>query len=594
MTARPLFLAALAVLAFAAAIIPIRAEETAPKKRVDYLIITADSFADAAKEWGEYRAQKGRRIAVKTVSDIATNWGHERASVTDIKNTIKGAASETINAEFQVLLIGDCPSSPGKKPEGELNYDPNVELPWFITDLKDEQGSIIAGDNFYADIADKDDDLPEIAVGRIPARTIEEVRLALAKVKAYESARNGEWIKRLTFFAGEGHYGPLIDSMIEMAFTQFADEHVDNAYDLRMTYANLDSPYAWVPSKFTDKVAEEANMGSLLLTYLGHGAWDRLDDFRVKIDGKFSTYPILKADDVGKFAIKDGQLPVMLIIACDTGWMDGPAKNRCLGERILFTDNAPVAVIASSRNSHPYSNMIVQKGIVQGIANRKCETLGEAFRYMKRELTLGQEPDRKDLEDMAAMLMPKKSERDAKNRAHLFLYNLMGDPGLKIKHVVSQFKAVLFDNKNGGPASTNEVEEGFAPEYEIDIPQDLQDQKSPVSLTVTLERRRASLGAEPAKFDPADLASKDEKVRAAAEKIVMANHKMANDRLISPGVCVMPEIAPDVGVIRETYGFNLDKPLAPGDYLVKIFALDKKGDKCGFTALPFKVVKKKE
>ncbi|MCC6573891.1 MAG: hypothetical protein IT462_08870 [Planctomycetes bacterium] len=563
---------------------PVCGEESdPPKDRPNYLIITANDFASAAKEWADYRAAQGRKVQVMKVGDIATNWGHEFASVTDIRNSIKGAAGPTISDAFQVLLIGDAPKDSDK-------YDPKVELPWFVTTYKDEQGTLIAGDNYYADLM-KDDEVPEIAVGRIPARTIEEVRLALEKVKAYEGAKYGEWVKRLTFFAGEGHYGPMIDSMIEAAFTQFVDEHVDNAYDVRMTYANLDSPYAWIPSKFSEKVIDEANMGSLLLTYIGHGAWDHLDQFVVKVGDKTTTYPILKADDVSKFSIKDGQLPVMLIIACDTGWLDAKPEKRCLAERVLFADNAPVAVIASSRNSHPYSNMIVQKGIVQGIANKKLATLGDAFAYMKRELILADEPDRAELESMAALLMPKKKERDAKNTAHLHLYNLIGDPGLKLKHpnVTIEASCAVDSMEINAPGKTV-VKVKFGPGLDYEPPNDKRIQL----IERYLALRRSSLKDGQKPVDLTALIGEDAEKKKTAEDVVASNHKLANDkfgyRLSVDSVTATKDHALKSFEIMA----YADNTLAPGDYLVKIFALDAKGEHCGFASIPLKVEKKKE
>src|SRR5690606_8598132 len=128
------------------------------------------------------------------------------------------------------------------------------------------------------------------------------------------------------------------------------------------------------------------NRGAILLTYLGHGLYDRLDNMDVEVDGKRIRYPILTSEHVERFDIPDGKLPVMMIIACQTGQMDH--REGCLAEKICFTEKAPVAVIASSRDSHPYSNTILQKAVVKEMIDNKAATLGQAFMDAKRELIL--------------------------------------------------------------------------------------------------------------------------------------------------------------------------------------------------------------
>ena len=53
---------------------------------------------------------------------------------------------------------------------------------------------------------------------------------------------------------------------------------------------------------------------------------------------------------------------------------------------------------------------------------------------------------------------------------------------------------------------------------------------------------------------------------------------------------VMPA---DQSAIEEvTVEIKIDEALAPGDYVVKLFALDSKGEHCGFAALKLKVKEK--
>lgn len=568
---------------------PVVAEESAAKP-ADYLIVAADGLGGVAKEWGEYRKGQGRQVEVVTLGAIAKEAGKDKINLLDLKNYIKKHGGEKPAEGFQVLLIGDCPV------EGSEGYDAKTEIPWFMSAYKDAyERSAIPGDNFLADTIGEDNEIPDFAIGRIPARTPEQASLALKKVKAYESAKLGEWIKRLTFFAGEGRFGAAVDQMLENLFTQMAEQVIDPAYDLRMTYANIKSAYAYVPSRFSDKVLEEANTGAFLLSYMGHGAVDRLDDMHVSQgEGKRDLrYPILQDDDVVKFNIEDGKLPVMIIVACATGFLDH--KEQCLTERICFAEKAPVAVISSSRDSHPYSNTLLQNAMITEMTKNRRATLGECFMRAKREIVQGEDKNRKSLENMAAFIIPKKSDRDKLNRAHLYLYNLIGDPGLKLKHPNVALQA---QNENK-PVRSVEINAGQKKEIMIALDPTLKfgtgkGAKGP-SFVATLEVRRSQIAGNVDPINPADLISDDSQKRERAEATVSRNHAIANNKVVCELECI-GELAPVEDEVMELFAeivrLKIDEALAPGDYVVKLFALDSKGAHCGFAALKLKVKEK--
>ena len=557
------------------------AEET---PAIDYLVISANGLAEVAKQWGDYREAHGRKVKVVTVSAIGKLSDTEAPDINAIKSFIVEQAQgeeDEPREGFQVLLLGDCPN------DSSSEYDPKTEIPWQLTHHMDSNPTPsrrvrVPTDNFYADIVKDDDTLPDIAVGRIPARTVEQATLAFNKMKSYENAAQGEWLRRLTFFAGEGHFGEQIDKMLEGLFIRFAEETIDQAYAVRMSYANINSPYAYVPSRFSDKVIDEANAGALLLCYLGHGAHDRLDNMYVEAGGKRIRYPILTADDVSKFDIPDGKLPVMMIIACETGHLDHP--QGCLAEKICFTEKAPIAVVASSRDSHPYSNTLLQKAMVHEMTDIRAATLGQAFLDAKRELILAEDPDRSKLEMMAFFAIPKKADRDELNRSHLALYNLTGDPGLQIQYPKLDLHLEATQGDDGeftltisSPSRTKDLD----PEFWVEV-------------------TRSSQAHDVKEFDKAALTGDDDKARAKAEDVIAANHANSNDKVVAK-LKVTPDGEGSVDgktedgtpVILHKYFYKgkLDSPLEPGDYILKVFARDTKGERCGFAAAKFAVKK---
>lgn len=541
----------------------------------DYIIICADAMLESANEWAAYRKAHGRKARAVSMSEIAKAAEVETAGLNEIKAWLAEAAKQVNEplVNFQVLLIGDCPD------EGKATHDPKTEIPWFLTRQEDsnpdpKRRKRVPTDNFLADLDNDANNLPEFAIGRIPARTNEQVRLALAKVKAYEAAPQGEWLRNLTFFAGEGRFGKMVDQMLEGLFTRFAEQTIDPKYTVRMTYANINSSYAYIPRLFSDKVIEEANPGSLMLVYMGHGSFDRLDDMYVGT----TRCPILLGDDVGKFNIPDGKLPVMLIVACQTGYMDHPKGSLC--ERICFTEKAPIAVVASSRDSHPYSNTLLQKALCgEIIANRRV-TLGEAFVRAKRELVLAEDPDRSQLEFMARLVIPKKDERDAFNRSHVSMYNLTGDPGLRMRYPGLEVKPLA-------PASVNE--KGVV-HVKVQAPGKGADGKD-LHWECTVEVLRSKIPGELKPLDPADLNADDAKKVKAAEEAMAANHATSNNKVVAKLKLTHIGSAKGEGAVEQHFEGKLDSALAPGDYILKLSARDSEGKAYGFTSVALKIEK---
>lgn len=568
----------------------VRAQDEKPSEPHprDYLILCADSFHEVAWQWALWRSDHGRYAGVMKMSDIRAD---RPPTLDEMREAVrKQAGGEKITAGFQLLLLGDCPV------EGTDKYDPKVEIPWFMTPQLDSNPNPgarvrVPTDNFLADLVEDADRKPDIAVGRIPARTPEQARMALQKVKTYETAPAGEWMRNLTFFAGEGRFGAMIDTMLENLFMQFAERTISQRYNVRMTYANIRSSYAYAPSRLSKKVIEEANTGALLLTYMGHGQQDRLDNMYVQVEGEKLKFPILTGDDVKDFNITDGKLPVMLIVACETGHMD--AAGECLAERICFTEKAPIAVLASSRDSHPYANTLLQKAFISEITENRVATLGEAMMKAKRELVEAKDPDRKDLDRMAMMIVPK-AEREELNRSHISMYNLCGDPGLRLRHPTLEADCELV-NKEGmfvtaGQDFTVTVR---VPASAVEDSKEGLPPTSKWKVSLELQTRRTTIAGQLKPVVAADLASPDAEKRKAAEDTIAANHATSNGKKVGGFSYTFQGIKQSMGkeefISKLVFVGKTDNSLAPGDYILKVFALDEKGAACGFHSLEFTV-----
>jgi peptidase C25-like protein len=368
----------------------------------DVLAVTPKEFEPSLAAWRAHREKLGMKVAA-------------REPGADVGATVRDAWEKSGRKLRFVMLVGDvekvpCALVPRKAAEtvAMMEPDPNI-----------------ATDAPYADV--DGDGVPDLAIGRVPADTPAEVKDYLDRVVAYETdADFGDWRRKLDVVAGTGGYGPLVDMALE-SLTKDLLSALSPAVDVTMTYANPFSAYCPPPAEFADYAVKRWNEGALVVAYVGHGSTRNVDSCRF---GK-QEYPILGMDQVAKIGALRGA-PVSMFVACSTGHIDG--ARDCLAEEMVKRPKGPVAVIASSRVSSPYSNGVIAKELLDALYKVEAPTAGELLTAVKKRLLDPPEGDavRARLEKMGEMFAKDPAVRRADREDHVLLYNLLGDPSLVI------------------------------------------------------------------------------------------------------------------------------------------------------------------
>ncbi len=363
----------------------------------DLLVVAPEEFQPALTEWRTHREGQGHTVAVRPPE------GDPVAQVKRVHAASGGAL------KF-VLLLGDvkriaCTYVPGESIKG-----------W-------ERDPRIANDNQLADL--DGDGVPELAVGRLPADSLAEAKTMVSKVVAYERNRDfSTWRRRLNLIAGVGGFGKWADWAMEQATIAVARDVVPAAYDVHATYANRNSSFCPPPSRVAETTLERFNEGALLVAYFGHGSRRRLDRLRFGSE----RFDIFTEDHAYELKARHGA-PIVFFCACSTGHMDGAPDS--LAELVIKQPGGPVAVYAASRVSMPYANAILSKELIDELL--KVDTVGEALRDAKRRMMDDDAWDktRRQIETLAfAYQTPEKRRRE--RAEHLYLYNLFGDPAMRI------------------------------------------------------------------------------------------------------------------------------------------------------------------
>lgn len=509
---------------------------------VDYVIVTTDPLAAAAQRIADYRGETGHVVAVLRVGEIIGAATDPATASEAIRERVRGyhELRDPERAMF-LLLVGDADDS------GTVDA---TTIPTSTYELVLESvpaAQVITTDHRYADL--DDDDLPELAVGRLPADSEAAVDAYLAKVKAAEAeAIVGPWNRRINMFAGSYGQGPLVDSLIEKLVNAVLDE-ISYDFDITMTYASQDSPYVYVPEDFSDQVYARINEGSLLVSYIGHGSADSFD----QLIWSGVPYPILDLNALDKLNITH-RSPIVTLIACAMGAFD---QGESVSEVLLADPRGPAAVLSSTEDSDVYPNTIFVRELGLAITGERPATAGEAFMRAKQRVISQSDSLRAQI-DNAFGLTTSDADLDALRRSHLYMYTLFGDPALQIR----------YPGRADVTATPDDVAAGGMLKVEVSAPG-----LSGAQVRVALESPRSQI-LHPLVPVPAD-------GELGRDEAILANYAAANDKSVA--VVVAP--LADGALITE---LAVPPGLPAGTYHVKVYADAGVDDAFGSTAVHVK------
>jgi hypothetical protein len=222
-----------------------------PTNGANLVIISYKDFMPQAEAWAEYRRSQipGFTVKVVEVSDIFDEFNYGGLSSDSIKSFLQYAYQNWQTPPQYVLLIGDASwDSRNYENQGFFNFVP----PKIVTTVYTETASDEA-------LADFDGDgLTEMAIGRVPARTVADVTTVFTKTVNWEASLSPASLDRGALFAYDFNNGYIFDVMSNNLRNQLP---------------------ASMPSTFVFRGEVDANTnlinamntGKYIVNYAGHG-----------------------------------------------------------------------------------------------------------------------------------------------------------------------------------------------------------------------------------------------------------------------------------------------------------------------------------
>ena len=278
----------------------------------DLLIVVADGFSDAVGPLADHRRGQGLRTVVAEVGNVLEEFNGGIDEAQGIRNFVAWAfAHYAPPAPTYLLLVGDATFDPADfRGEGDNHVSTHL---FRARDLG------VAPSDTWLGAVNGDDLLPDLAVGRVSARSTTEVDTIVANLLDYEEFPPvGSLNSGLLYVADDD------DPYFEEVLDDLATTYQPSTMSRRRIYLSWYPDTAAGTDQARSDLRASIDAGSLITTYAGHGGrtmW---------------THELLwRNSDVATLAATS-RLTFTLALNCINGWfINVDQEPRALGEEWL-------------------------------------------------------------------------------------------------------------------------------------------------------------------------------------------------------------------------------------------------------------------
>ncbi|HUT28338.1 MAG TPA: C25 family cysteine peptidase [Sedimentisphaerales bacterium] len=273
--------------------------------------------------------------------------------------------------------------------------------------------------------ADMDNDLiPDIAVGRIPVRTAEQLKLVIEKIMAFEHRPPTPDDLGLTIWAGSPAYNQVIDGMATWLLLNTVLREAPGWAPLWAISADPMHPLCGWPPEQNSVFAQQLKRGGMMAILMGHGTRDSF--FSMRFRDETISYGLRDAEQ-GLTGAAPG--PPTVIIACSCG--DFAGADNCLAESLLLTPAGPAAVIGATTESHPLTNYFSGLCLVRQCC-RTDKRLGSMWLAAQRKAMETRDLIMERLLVNIEGKLEEKMDMTKLRRDQILMYALLGDPATRL------------------------------------------------------------------------------------------------------------------------------------------------------------------
>lgn len=320
-----------------------------------FIIITHKDFIQSAERLKNKREQGGTgnpnylKTFVVTTEQIYNEFSGGVFDAVAIRDFVKYAFENWSERPVYVCLLGDG----GFDYKNILYQGGNWVPPWELTSPVIDQVQGLTTDDFFVNVTGGINliDRPDLAVGRIPASSLQEANEYLDKIDAYETGtNNGYWKNRMLFVADDERTSEGCESVGHLSQAEaLAEQHtppfIDKIKAYLVTYPTVITPQGRRKPQINKDIAKYWSDGVLNIHYTGHGSPD-----------VWAHEYVLEKDNIISQLTNTNRYPFVSIASCDMSKFDNPA-NKSAGELFMMSpQKGAIGTLAASRPVYASGN----------------------------------------------------------------------------------------------------------------------------------------------------------------------------------------------------------------------------------------------
>lgn len=430
-----------------------------------WVVVGREPFIDELQPLIDKRRQEGFETIVSTA-------------------TVRRALTAAPRRPDYLLLIGDYEKGQKKQP-------------WYLATKRRKlyRWREVQAKSFVSDTAwgDVDRDLiPDMAVGRIPARSPRDVKIVVDKILEFERREPTLSDLQLLVWSGSAFYGPTIDKMASGLILPSIQNGGPKWLRPWIMIGDNTQPFCgWPPdqpSRFSRKMRE----GGICHVFIGHGNERHFISMLHK--KKQISYSIATARN----ELAEGSpTPPMILLACQSG--NFAYSRRCMAESFLFLEGGPVVTIGATTESHPLPNYFSGQSLLWAIGE-KDKRIGDVWLKSQKRAMKARDFVMEQLLKNVEGKLEEEINVQKLRRDQMLMYALLGDPATRLR-LPEPLEATVERKEDGWywtvqrPKAATRLQVGFrASRQKRPSPSSGEDRAEANSV---LERANAGLGFEP-------------------------------------------------------------------------------------------------
>lgn len=384
----------------------------------DYIIIAHPNFVSTAQALADYRSAQGLRTMVVDIEDIINEFNDGIYHSLAIKSFLAYTMVNWIPpAPSYVVLVGSGHWNFYYRPGPTNNYSTaEIYMPPHLAWVDPWQGEVDSAAALAMVVGN--DLLPDLAIGRIPVDSSEELATVISKIIAYEDQDNYVRPDRLLFVADNqpdlaGNFANISDDVIDASVPAY--QNIDRVYlndFLDQAGEDACEPGMICPQA-TQAILDHINNTELdFINYTGHGS---INYWAQELLLRTTSLPDYINDPSWNDLVlmnNGDNLPVLLSMTCLDGyWIYPSQRYPSLAVNLLRkTGGGIVAAYSPTGLGLAHGHDVLNKAFFDSLYKIGVKELGAAVQFSKLKLF-----------------------ETGQNFDLIYTYTIFGDPALRLK-----------------------------------------------------------------------------------------------------------------------------------------------------------------